>query len=43
MPYRSTIAGIVVGRIMGFGVEGYLLALRATKRMIEAKRAAAGA
>jgi 3-dehydroquinate dehydratase II len=44
-PFRhhSTIAGIVVGRIMGFGAEGYLLALRATKRMIEAKRAAAGA
>ena len=30
-PFRhhSTIADIVVGRIMGFGAEGYLLALRA--------------
>jgi 3-dehydroquinate dehydratase len=33
----------VVGRIMGFGAEGYLLALRAAKRMIEAERVAAGA
>ena len=46
-PFRhhSTIAGIVVGRIMGFGAEGYLLALRAAKRMIEVdwKRARGGA
>jgi 3-dehydroquinate dehydratase-2 len=44
-PFRhhSTIAGIVVGRIMGFGAEGYLLALRAAKRLVEARRAAAGA
>jgi 3-dehydroquinate dehydratase-2 len=42
-PFRhhSTIAGIVVGRIMGFGAEGYLLALRAAKGLIEAERAAA--
>lgn len=42
-PFRhhSTIADIVVGRIMGFGAEGYLLALRAAKRLIEAERAAA--
>src|SRR5512146_2856207 len=42
-PFRhhSTIAGIVVGRIMGFGAEGYLLALRAAKRLIETERAAA--
>ncbi len=44
-PFRhhSTIAGIVVGRIMGFGAEGYLLALRAAKRLIEADQAAADA
>ncbi len=42
-PFRhhSTIAGIVVGRIMGFGAEGYLLALRAAKQLIESERAAA--
>jgi len=40
-PFRhhSTIAGIVVGRIMGFGAEGYLLALRAAKRMIDMQSA----
>ncbi|HVA40939.1 MAG TPA: type II 3-dehydroquinate dehydratase [Candidatus Binataceae bacterium] len=44
-PFRhhSTIAGIVVGRIMGFGAEGYLLALRAAKRLIEAEHAAPAA
>ena len=44
-PFRhhSTIAGIVVGRIMGFGAEGYLLALRAAKRIIETRQGAAGA
>ena len=44
-PFRhhSTIAGIVVGRIMGFGAEGYLMALRGVKRMIEAERAVASA
>jgi 3-dehydroquinate dehydratase II len=44
-PFRhhSTIAGIVVGRIMGFGAEGYLLALRAASRLIAASRAPAGA
>jgi 3-dehydroquinate dehydratase II len=42
-PFRhhSTIADIVVGRIMGFGAEGYLLALRAAKRLIDTERAAA--
>ena len=39
--HHSTIAGIVVGRIMGFGAESYLLALRAAKRLIEAERAVA--
>jgi len=33
----------VVGRIMGFGAEGYLLALRAARRMIETKQGAADA
>jgi 3-dehydroquinate dehydratase-2 len=44
-PFRhhSTIADIVVGRIMGFGAEGYLMALRAAKRLIEAQHRAAGA
>ncbi len=44
-PFRhhSTIADIVAGRIMGFGAEGYLLALRAAKRLIEAEHTAAGA
>ena len=42
-PFRhhSTIAGIVVGRIMGFGADGYLLALRAAKRMIDMQSAPA--
>lgn len=35
--HHSTIAGIVVGRIMGFGAEGYYLALRAAKRMFDAE------
>src|ERR1700724_4878639 len=44
-PFRhhSTIADIVGGRIMGFGAEGYLMALRAPKRLIEAQHLAAGA
>jgi len=35
-PFRhhSTIADVVEGRIMGFGAEGYMLALRAAARMI---------
>jgi 3-dehydroquinate dehydratase II len=41
--HHSTIADVVAGRIMGFGAEGYLLALRAAKRLIEAECAAAGA
>jgi len=34
-PFRhhSTIADLVVGRIMGFGAEGYYLALRAASKM----------
>jgi 3-dehydroquinate dehydratase II len=36
---RSTIADIVVGRIMGFGAEGYYLALRAARAEIDAARA----
>jgi 3-dehydroquinate dehydratase II len=38
---RSTIADIVVGRIMGFGAEGYYLALRAARAAIDASRAEA--
>jgi 3-dehydroquinate dehydratase-2 len=40
-PFRhhSTIADIVEGRIMGFGAEGYLLALRAAARVIATKTA----
>jgi 3-dehydroquinate dehydratase II len=39
-PFRhhSTIADIVEGRIMGFGAEGYLLALRAAHQLIGAAR-----
>jgi 3-dehydroquinate dehydratase-2 len=35
-PFRhnSTIADLAVGRIMGFGAEGYYLALRAAARML---------
>lgn len=42
-PFRhhSTIADIVEGRIMGFGAEGYMLALRGAARMIAAKTASA--
>ena len=41
-PFRhhSTVADIVNGRIMGFGADGYLLALRAASRLIAS--AAAG-
>jgi len=37
-PFRhhSTIADIVEGRIMGFGADGYLLALRAAQRLVGA-------
>jgi 3-dehydroquinate dehydratase II len=37
-PFRhhSTIADIVEGRIMGFGADGYLLALRAALRLVGA-------
>ena len=43
MRHHSTIADIVVGRIMGFGAHGYMLALRAAKRMVETERVAAKA
>jgi 3-dehydroquinate dehydratase-2 len=41
-PFRhhSTIADIAVGRIMGFGADGYMIALRAARNLIEASRAA---
>jgi 3-dehydroquinate dehydratase II len=41
--HHSTVADIVVGRIMGFGAEGYLLGLRAAKRLIEARKPAGSA
>lgn len=38
-PFRhhSTIADVAEGRIMGFGADGYLLALRAAAKMITAR------
>ena len=38
--HHSTIADIAEGRIMGFGAEGYMLALRAAAKLIAAKEAA---
>jgi 3-dehydroquinate dehydratase II len=35
--HHSTIADVVEARLMGFGAEGYLLALRAAARMIKAQ------
>jgi 3-dehydroquinate dehydratase-2 len=42
-PFRhhSTIADVAVGRIMGFGADGYIIALRAAQNMIAAARATA--
>jgi len=39
-PFRhhSTIADIAAGRVMGFGVESYLLALRAVRGVLKAAR-----
>ena len=39
-PFRhhSTIADIAVGRIMGFGADGYMIALRAARNLIDARR-----
>jgi len=36
--HHSTIADVAEARLMGFGAEGYLLALRAATRMIAARR-----
>ena len=36
--HHSTIADVVEGRLMGFGADGYLLALRAAVQMIQAQR-----
>lgn len=38
MRRRSTIADVVNGRIMGFGPEGYMLALRAARTLVESAR-----
>jgi 3-dehydroquinate dehydratase II len=37
-PFRhhSTIADVAVGRIMGFGADGYMMALRAARKLVEA-------
>jgi 3-dehydroquinate dehydratase-2 len=39
-PFRhhSTIADVAVGRIMGFGADGYMIALRAARNLVEAER-----
>ena len=39
-PFRhhSTIADVAVGRIMGFGADGYMIALRAARNLVEASR-----
>ncbi len=39
MRHHSTIADIADGRIMGFGPEGYFLALRAARNLAESPRA----
>ena len=41
-PFRhhSTIADVAVGRIMGFGADGYMIALRAARSLIAAARTA---
>jgi len=36
--HHSTIADVVEARLIGFGADGYLLALRAAARMIKAQR-----
>ena len=43
-PFRhhSTIADIAVGRIMGFGADGYMLALRAARGLLDASANQAG-
>ena len=42
-PFRhhSTIADVAVGRIMGFGADGYMIALRAAQNVIATARATA--
>ncbi len=39
MRHRSTIADIVVGRIMGFGAQSYALALRSVRNLVETSHA----
>ena len=39
--HHSTIADLAVGRIMGFGAEGYYLALRAAARLLSTRMAGA--
>ena len=40
--HHSTIADVVEARLMGFGAEGYLLALRAAAKILFAKRQGGG-
>ncbi len=42
MRHRSTIADIVAGRIMGFGAESYVLALRSVRGLVESSHAKQG-
>jgi 3-dehydroquinate dehydratase-2 len=41
-PFRhhSTLADVAVGRIMGFGADGYMIALRAARNLVAAARVA---
>jgi 3-dehydroquinate dehydratase II len=38
MRHHSTIADVAVGRIMGFGAESYMIALRAARSLIDTPR-----
>ncbi len=42
MRHRSILADIVQGRIMGFGPDSYMLALRAVRGLVEAARGVGG-
>ena len=40
--HRSMLADVAHGRIMGFGAESYMLALRAIRALVEAARSVGG-
>jgi 3-dehydroquinate dehydratase II len=42
MRRRSTLADVAHGRIMGFGAESYMLALRAARALVESARSTGG-